>query len=96
MIVQSLGKFNESLHRKWNITLEELKNRIHKLWEQNVIVYPSMTKDYPNGMSIERKAVWEETELYSSGGLKDKRLVWDNKTEMSSGFLNFLGDELFL
>lgn len=95
-IVQSLGKFNESLHRKWNITLEELKNRIHKLWEQNVIVYPSMTKDYPNGMSIERKAVWEETELYSSGGLKDKRLVWDNKTEMSSGFLNFLGDELFL
>ena len=55
-----------------------------------------MTKDYPNGMSIERKAVWEETEWYSSGGLKDKRLVWDNKTEMSSGFLNFLGDELFL
>tara|TARA_R110000772_G_scaffold40293_2_gene94349 strand:- start:447 stop:2213 length:1767 start_codon:yes stop_codon:yes gene_type:complete len=89
--IQSLGKFNESLNPKWNMPIEELQNRINLLWEQNVIVYPTMTKEYPNGKTIERNAIWKDIEVYSTNKTT-KRLVWDNQSEIS---LDFFDDELF-
>lgn len=86
--VQSLGKYNESLSSNWNFVLEELQNRVNRLWDKNVIVTPSMTKEYPNGKKINRTAIWKDYGKESNGYYKGWRLEWDNREEYSSSFFD--------
>ena len=65
--VQSLGRFNDSLSTNWNFVLEEMNNRVKRLSEKRVIVYPKMVKTFGNGNEVNRQSYWDK-----------KRLVWDN------------------
>ena len=84
--VQSLGRFNESLHSNWDFVLEELDNRINRLWNQNVIVTPNMCKEFPSGKTIERKSIWVDYDKLKDDYRKGVRLEWDNREDYSCGF----------
>ena len=79
--VQSLGKYNNALSPNWNFVLEELQNRVNRLWEKNVIVTPSMTKEFPNGKKLTRNAIWKDYGKERNSYYKGWRMEWDNTEE---------------
>ena len=87
--VQSLGKYNNSLSVNWDFVLEEMQNRVSRLWEKNVIVTPSMTKEFPNGKKIQRNAIWRNYGKERNSYYKGWRLEWDNRDEYSLSHLDF-------
>jgi len=79
--VQSYGRFNEHLSSNWDYVLEEIKNRVSRLYEKNVIVTPKMTKEFANGKIIKRKSIWVDYDKLGHNYFKGQKLEWDNKDE---------------
>ena len=79
--VQSYGRFNEHLSSNWDYVLEEIKNRVSRLYEKNVIVTPKMTKEFANGKIIKRKSIWVDYDKIGHNYFKGQKLEWDNKDE---------------
>lgn len=79
--VQSYGRFNEHLSSNWDYVLEEIKNRVSRLYEKNVIVTPKMTKEFANGKIIKRKSIWVDYDKLGHSYFKGQKLEWDNKDE---------------
>lgn len=82
--VQSYGRFNEHLNNNWDYVLEEIKNRVSRLYEKSVIVTPKMTKEFVNGKLIQRNAVWVDYDKLGHSYFKGQKLEWDNKDECNT------------
>lgn len=65
--VQSRSKYNNDIPTSWEQTLEILDYRISKLYKDGELTLPSLTKEYPNGVVINRYSVFEkETDVINT------------------------------
>lgn len=84
--VQSLGKHNKTLSKRYEQPLEILDIRMSKLYKTNVIELPKMTKVFKNGHTIKRNSYFKDIEDYSELNFTELRLygnsdvlpIWDN------------------
>lgn len=65
--IQSRSKYNNDIPPSWEQTLEILDYRISKLYKDGKLTLPSLTKEYPNGVVINRYSVFEkETDVINT------------------------------
>jgi len=65
--IQSRSKYNNDVPPSWEQTLEILDYRISKLYKDGKLTLPSLTKEYPNGVVINRYSVFEkETDVINT------------------------------
>jgi len=96
--VQSLGKHNKNLTKRYDVPLEILDERISNLYKKNVIELPQMVKEFKSGYKIERKSYFDDDSinlLISSSGrgtvnnISGNLPVWDNNEETKEDFFDW-------